>query len=460
MNDINTSTIAAIATAQGLGGIGVIRVSGEDSIKICNGVFESVTGVENKLLKAKGYSVHYGKIISDGECIDEAVVTVFKKPHSYTGEDVVEISCHGGLYITRKILDLIIERGASLAEAGEFTKRAFLNGKMGLTEAESVMNIIAANGQSSARAAMRVREGNLHKKVNKVKEKLVELAAKLSAWADYPDEDIVEIDSELIKTCLIDCKNSLEKLLATYKIGRVMQEGVNTVIVGRPNVGKSTLMNLLSGCERSIVTDVPGTTRDIVEEKVMLGDICLRIADTAGIRSTSDKVEQIGVRKAKEKISSADLVLAVFDYSKPLVKEDLDLINLIQSENSIAIINKIDLEQKVDVSYLSKNVKNAVKISAVEGQGLKELSNAVNDVIGFAKIDPAETILTTERQKFSIKNALDCVIEAIEVLESGITFDAVTVVVEAAIENLMELTGEHVNEKVLDKVFSTFCVGK
>lgn len=453
-------TIAAIATAQGLGGIGVIRVSGNDAIEICNKIFKSITLKENKLLNAKGYTAHYGHIFSNGEIIDESVLTVYRKPHSYTGEDVVEISCHGGLYMTKKILEIVIENGARLAQAGEFTKRAFLNGKIGLTEAESVMDIIAANGQSSARAAQSAKDGALERKIKSVKEKLLDLAAHLSAWADYPEEDIVEVNEEVIKKVLEECKLVLQNLLRTYDTGRLMREGIYTVIVGRPNVGKSTLMNCLAGHERSIVTNIPGTTRDIIEESILLGDVYMRIADTAGIRDTSDKIEAMGVKRAKQQIKSADLILAVFDASSEMTQDDLELIESLKNFNTIAIVNKVDLGLKIDLDFLKNRLSNIVELSAIEGKGLDDLQRIVKDLVGLSKIDPSEAILANERQKSSAKEALDNIIEAINSLMSGMTFDAVTVLIESAIDDLMSLTGERVSEKVVDRVFEKFCVGK
>lgn len=453
-------TIAAIATAQGMGGIGVVRVSGVNAIKICNKIFRSITGVQDKIITAKGYTAHYGKIFDGEECLDDVIVTVFRQPHSYTGEDTVEISCHGGLYITKKVLSTVIKNGARLANAGEFTKRAFLNGKLGLTQAESVMDLISANGKSSAKAAIMVKEGMLYKSISKIKDRLIDLAAQLSVWADYPDEDVISLNDDIVKKSLMSCIDDLKKLLSTYHLGKVIREGVNTVIVGRPNVGKSTLMNLLAGYDRSIVTDVPGTTRDVVEQVVSIGDICLNISDTAGIRSTSDKVEEIGVERAKKQLASADLVLAVFNGSEKLNSDDEKIIELVRNQNVIAVINKIDLVKKIDLSYLKTHLKNVIEISAKNGTGFEVLTSSVSDMMGLSKIDPYEAILATERQKVSAKNSLDCLMEAFEILKEGFTLDAITVLVEDAIEFLLELTGERVSDEVVDRVFSKFCVGK
>ena len=288
---MKTETIAAIATAQGQGGIGVIRISGEEAIDIADKIFKAVSG--KKLKEIPGYTAKFGKVCDKDEEVDEAVALVFRAPHSYTGENVVEVSCHGGLYITKRILRLIFEAGARPAEPGEFTKRAFLNGKIDLIKAESVMKIIEATGKNAARVAVAVNEGAISKKVEVIKNELLELSARLSVWADYPDDESIDVDFDSVKEILVEVKRQLEFLIKNYDTGKILINGVKTAIVGAPNVGKSTLMNMLSGVEKSIVTDIPGTTRDIVEETVNIGDITLRISDTAGIRKTSDLVENI-----------------------------------------------------------------------------------------------------------------------------------------------------------------------
>lgn len=451
-------TIAAISTANGIGGLGVIRISGENAIATADKIFVSVSG--KKLSQLKGYTAAYGKIYDGYELIDEAVVLVFRAPHSYTGEDVAEISCHGGLYVTKRVLRAVLKNGAVPAEAGEFTKRAFLNGKLGLTEAEAVMDIISAKGSQSARAALSCMEGKLRQRIDSVRDTLINTAAHLSAWADYPEEDIPEVDTDNLTSSLSVCRDELSALLRTYDTGKIMREGVETVIAGRPNVGKSTIMNLLSGCERSIVTNVPGTTRDVIEETVMLGEIPLRLSDTAGIRSTDDPVEKIGVERAKDRILKAGLVLAVFDSSRPLSDDDKELIELLSDAPSLAIINKTDLEKQLDTDYIQSKIKHVIFISALSGEGTAELEKQVADIIGTAELDASQGILATERQHRSAQSAMESLNEAITALSSGITLDAVTVIIEDAINYLLELTGERVTEAVVDKVFSHFCVGK
>ncbi len=451
-------TIAAISTANGQGGIGVIRISGENALSVAESVFQSINN--KKLTEMKGYTAAYGKIVDDDEIIDEAVALVFRTPHSYTGEDVVELSCHGGLYVTKRVLRAVLKNGAAPAEAGEFTKRAFLNGKLGLTEAEAVMDIISAKGAQSARAALSCKEGKLRQRIDSVRDSLVNTAAHLSAWADYPEEDIPEVDNDHLSSSLTECRSELRSLLDSYDAGKIMREGVDTVIAGRPNVGKSTIMNLLSGCERSIVTSVPGTTRDVIEETVILGDIPLRLSDTAGIRATDDPVEKIGVEKARDRILKAGLVLAVFDSSRPLSEDDRELIELLTDAPAIAVINKTDLPQQLDTEYIRSRIKHLAFISALEGIGAYELEKQVSEIVGTSKLDASQGILATERQRCAAESALRSIDEAISALRSGITLDAVTVIIEDAINSLLELTGERVTEAVVDKVFSHFCVGK
>ncbi len=455
---VSTTTIAAISTAQAPGGIGIIRVSGPESREISDRVFR---GAHGKTLKdASGYTALYGYIYDQKQKIDEAVALVFAAPASFTGEDVVELSCHGGLYVMRRVLALVFAAGAVPAAAGEFTRRAFLNGKIGLTEAESVMQLISAQGEQASRAAMAGHEGALEKRIQKIRDDLIGASSHLCAWADYPEDDIPQVDDEVLKTTLLSAKGEVDTLLSQFDAGKAIREGVNTVIAGRPNVGKSTLMNLLSGCERSIVTQYAGTTRDVVEDTILLGDVLLNLADTAGIHSTEDPVEQIGVIRARDKVKSAQLILAVFDSSQELNEQDYELIHAIQTIPAIAVINKSDLPPKIDKKYIGLNFKQIVYISALSGEGLQELKSAVAEVLKTAELNPADGILFTERQRDAARRAGECVEEALNALISGVTLDAVTVSIDGAISALLELTGERATEAVVDSVFSHFCVGK
>lgn len=455
---MNNNTIAAIATPRGMGGIGVIRISGEKAKNIADKIFVSASG--KSLEETPGYTARYGKIVENDQILDDVIALVFTAPNSYTGEDVVEVSCHGGLYITQKVLRAILNSGAAPAEPGEFTKRAFLNGKIDLTQAEFIMDLISANGEQAAKAAALGKEGVIYKRITNVKNELINLAAHLSAWADYPEDDIPQISEESIKETLQKSMNELEKLLQNYDAGVILKEGLNTVIVGRPNVGKSTLMNLLSGCEKSIVTDIAGTTRDVVEETIMLGDVMLRLADTAGIRNTEDKVEKIGVDKAKEKIKTSKLVLAVFDGTSGLLEDDLKILNSLNPNNSIAVINKADLGLNMNLEPIKEKVTAIVELSAKSGEGLENLSRIIYDLVGFSKLEDGEGILSNERQRKAVMNAEKAINEALDTLRLGMTLDAVTVSIEEAIQELLELTGERASEVVVNEVFSQFCVGK
>lgn len=452
------STIAAISTAQGQGGIGVIRVSGEDSFTIVDKIFKSVSG--KKIMDIKGYTALFGHIYNNEEVLDEAVVLKYVAPKSFTGENVVEISCHGGMYITKEVLNAVIMSGASLAEPGEFTKRAYLNGKMDLTEAESVMDIISAKSKSAARAALFVKDGALFKKSQQVKQLLLDKAAHLSAWADYPEEDIPEVTEDSIMEAIEESISILEKLLSTYDMGQVVKEGIDTVIVGRPNAGKSTLMNLLVGREKSIVTNIAGTTRDVVEDTVLVGNVMLKLSDTAGIRDTDNEIEKIGVQKTFDKINGAGLVIALFDNNEELNSEDIDLINKIKDMPCIAVINKIDLEDKVDKKYITNNIKNVVYISAKQQDNIDELKNMIEKIAGTEDFNPSAGIVANERQKNAIRNAVNSLYEAKESLAMGMTMDAITVSLQETIDYLLELTGEKAGEEIVDSVFHNFCVGK
>ena len=401
-----------------------------------------------------------GHIYNNEEVLDEAVVLKYVAPKSFTGENVVEISCHGGMYITKEILNAVIMSGASLAEPGEFTKRAYLNGKMDLTEAESVMDIISAKSKSAARAALFVKDGALFKKSQQVKQLLLDKAAHLSAWADYPEEDIPEVTEDSIMEAIEESISILEKLLSTYDMGQVVKEGIDTVIAGRPNAGKSTLMNLLVGREKSIVTNIAGTTRDVVEDTVLVGNVMLKLSDTAGIRDTDNEIEKIGVQKTFDKIKGAGLVIALFDNNEELNSEDIDLINKIKNMPCIAVINKIDLEDKVDKKYITNNIENVVYISAKQQDNIDELKNMIEKLAGTEDFDPSAGIVANERQRNAIRNAVNSLYEAKESLAMGMTMDAITVSLQETIDYLLELTGEKAGEEIVDSVFHNFCVGK
>lgn len=450
-------TIAAISTAQAAGGIGIIRLSGEDAPHIADKIFKSKT----KLSELKGGRFVYGKIYSlSGELIDEAVALKFEAPHSYTGENVIELDCHGGLVVTKLVLRAALEAGAYPAEPGEFTKRAFLNGRIGLTEAEAVMDIISASGSFSQKAAQSAREGAVAKRLENIKAELTLLAAKLTVWTDYPDDDAPDIDEVIILNTLISSKGKLQSLLDEYDSGKAARQGVMTAIAGRPNVGKSTLMNMLSGVEKSIVTEYAGTTRDIVEETVVLNNAVLHLLDTAGMRTTDDPVEAIGVKKAYDTLDKAELVLAVFDSSVPLCDDDIKLCELCKSKKAVAIINKNDLERRLDTTKIIDCFDSMVEISAKNQTGHQELYKAIETVLGTFDLDASVGILANERQRDCAAKALSSIEKAIDTLNSKMTFDAVGVCIDDAISSVLSLTGEKVTETVVNEVFERFCVGK
>lgn len=452
------TTIAAIATPNAPGGIAVIRISGERAFEVAEKIF--VPAGDKKVADMRGYTCAYGEAFDCEERLDDCILTVFRAPHSFTGEDTAEISCHGGIYVTRRILRAALANGAVMAQAGEFTKRAFLNGKIDLTQAESVMDIISAKGERELKMAENIREGAAYKAARKISDRLMNMLGSLAAWTDYPDEDIPEVEPETMRTELENIRAELESLIRNYDSGRILREGVSTVIVGRPNVGKSTLFNALSGCERSIVTDIAGTTRDAVEETVKLGDVTLRLMDTAGIRETSDKIEEIGVNIAQKAIESAELVIAVFDGSEKMSDDDVNIINKINFNNSVAVVNKNDLSTVIDITELEKHFKHIVYLSAKENSGTDELCACIEDIFRLNEPFFNDVTVANERQKKCVDVCLENVEKAVEAIECGEMLDAVNVLIDYAEQSLLELIGEKITDAVVDEVFSRFCVGK
>lgn len=456
---MNGTTIAAISTPHAEGGIAVIRISGEEAFSIADKIFRTASG---KLpSQMKGYTCAYGHAVRGENILDEGVITIFRAPKSYTGEDIAEISCHGGIYVSRDILRAAIDAGASPAEAGEFTKRAFLNGKKSLTEAEAVMDIISADSARELKFARSLQEGAVYRRIRSIIDKIVEVLGALAAWADYPEDDIPETDPETLRLNLENIHADLAKTISTSDYGRIIKEGVSAVIIGRPNVGKSTLFNLLSGCERSIVTNIAGTTRDVVEERVRLGEVTLRLWDTAGLRETDDMIEQIGVNIARERLERADLVLAVFDAESELCSEDRELLENLKGKRTIAIINKMDKNSESEIrEHLSGEFERCIGMSAKEGTGLEELQNAIEEMFYKGEVTPEMGILANERHLGCARAAENSIKDAISALDMGENLDAVTILLDEAAEELMNLTGERVSEKVVEDVFSRFCVGK
>lgn len=449
-------TIAALSTPAAPAGLGVIRVSGENAVAVTAKVFRSAKDIT----AMDGYTAAFGHVFDTDGDIDECVALVFRAPHSYTGEEVVELSCHGGVYLLRRVLRALYAAGARPAEAGEFTRRAFLNGKMDLTGAEAVMDLIAADGKLAARTALNARSGGTFRALSAVKDTLLGLAAQFTAYIDYPDEDIPDLTASQLKQTLTAAVNDLRRLLDTFDAGKVLREGVDTAIVGSPNVGKSTLMNALAGCERSIVTDVAGTTRDIVEETVRLGEVTLKLSDTAGIRETGDTVEAIGVEKARKRLEDAALVLAVFDGGRTLTDADRDLMTRLKNTPAVAVINKADTAQQIEKQEIETAFRYVVEISARNNDGIDRLVAIIEEITGVCRLQADAPVLATERQRAEADAALRALEEGLAALEAGMTPDAVSVCVDSAIGSILSLTGERATEAVVDEVFSRFCVGK
>ena len=452
------TTIAAISTPMGTGGVGIIRISGENAMVITDRIFKAFSG--KALVDSEGYKAHYGRIFDGENAVDEAICLVFRAPHSYTGENVVEINCHGGIFLTKKILRLILANGASPAAPGEFTKRAFLNGKMDLSKAEGVMSLISAQGEQGANAAYNLLEGSLSRKIEEINSSLLSVAAHLAAWVDYPDDEIEEIDENNLRMTVQAALDEINLLLSRFDSGMAVTTGVDAAIVGKPNVGKSTLMNLLTGYDRSIVTAVEGTTRDVVEETVNLDGCILRLSDTAGMRETGDIVEKIGVDRSRKKLERAAVIFAVFDLSRELSSEDIELIEMCKGRTVIPIINKTDLERKADISVIENTLGKCVAISAKDGDGYTELCETVATLIGTKDFDTSAAMLANERQRLCCENAVASLKEALDAVDFGLTLDAIGVCIDGAIAALLELTGQKASEAVVDEVFRQFCVGK
>lgn len=453
------STIAAISTPLSSSGLGVVRISGEDAVAVGEKMFRSFKGGKT-LGEMTGYSCAYGRVFDSEGDIDEAVATVFLAPRSFTGENTVEFSCHGSPALLKRVLRAALSSGSMLAGPGEFTKRAFLNGKLTLTQAEAVMDLISAKSSVAGKAALSMRDGALYKKIRAITEELTALQSHFAAWSDYPEEDVPELSDDIMRETLTANDAVLKKLMKTYDAGKIIREGATIVIAGKPNVGKSTLMNRLSGRDRSIVTSVAGTTRDVVEEAVLIGDIPIRLLDTAGLHDTGDAVEKIGVDMANTEIERCDVVLAVFDGSVSLDENDLMLMEKLKGRPAIAVINKSDLEMRADLDKIKESFEKSVVLSAQSGEGEEEFREALSDVLKTADFDPAEPVMANERQLDCVRRGEKAIAEALEALDFGMTLDAVGICVETALDALYELTGEKASDAVIDEVFSRFCVGK
>ena len=454
-------TIAAIATAPGEGGIGIIRISGSNSLEVAEEIFKSVSG--KKISEYNLRSLIYGDIFDGEKRIDEVLVAYMKGPHSYTGEDVIEINCHGGFISVKKILELILTKDVRLAEAGEFTKIAFLNGRIDLSQAEAVIDVIKSKTDKAQEVAQSQLEGSLAKKIRELRSKVTEVLAQLEVSIDFSDEDVEDVTYKEIEEKSLELRDEIKKLYDSAESGKILRDGLKTVIIGKPNVGKSSLLNSILGENRAIVTEIPGTTRDVIEEFVNIKGIPLKIVDTAGIRETEDIVEKIGVQKSKESIESADLVIIVLDSSKQLTDEDLEILQSAQSKKTIVLLNKIDLEQVIDESEIEKFVgkENIIKISALKNEGIEQIHDKIESMVFTGDVKSSSSlVITNSRHKDALYKAYNSINDAIDGIMQRLPYDFIEVDFKNIWDYLGYINGDTVQEDLLDTIFSNFCIGK
>ncbi|ODM27140.1 tRNA uridine(34) 5-carboxymethylaminomethyl synthesis GTPase MnmE [Clostridium sp. Bc-iso-3] len=454
-------TIAAISTPHGTGGVGIIRISGDKAFEIAQKIFQGKK--DFKLIRS--HTINYGKIINpeNGNILDEVLVSKMEKPKTFTREDVVEINCHGGLIVLKNILELCINQGARLAEPGEFTKRAFLNGRIDLSQAEAVIDLINSKTNESSKAAISQLEGKLSRKLKAARSKLIELLAHIEVTVDYPEHDIEEITGQMIYKEIGEVKEKLYDIIKGFEKGRIIREGIDAVIIGRPNVGKSSLLNELSGKSRAIVTDIPGTTRDIIEEYININGIPMRIIDTAGIRETEDVVEKIGVEKTHRAIDEADLIIMMIDAKRGMDEEDNKILTMLGDKKLIILINKTDIVDENQINRIESLLKGKkyIKTSMKEGTGISELENAITELFVQGEVNINEEVLLTNiRHKNLIDRAVSSIERAMDAIENSMTLDLVSIDVTDAADYLGQITGESVSEDVMHEIFSRFCLGK
>ena len=453
------STIVAISTAPGVGGIGIVRMSGKESFAILEKIFKpkNKENIEN----IKGYTIKYGNIVDNNEIIDEVLVSYFKSPKSYTTENMCEINSHGGIVMMNKILELCIKNGAVLAEPGEFTKRAFLNGRIDLSQAEAVIDIINSKTDKELKVSVNQLEGNLSSAITEIRKNVISIMADIEATIDYPEYDLEDVTNNRILESLKDVEKRLDRLELTFENGKILKEGINTAIIGRPNAGKSSLLNLLLNEERAIVTDIEGTTRDTIEEFISIKGIPLKIIDTAGIRDTDDAVEKIGVKKAKEIAEKSDVIIGIFDISKEINSEDTKILEILKSKNSLILLNKIDLVDTVNIKQFEKYELPIVKISTKYGTGIEDLYKELEKMFKLNEIsNDGELVVTNNRHKFIIKNAKEYLKKCIETINLGMPIDIISSSLKEILEELGKITGESVTDDVIKEIFSKFCLGK
>lgn len=454
-------TIAAVATAYGEGGIGIIRISGEEALPILQGIFEFHGDTDTFTSRR----MTYGKIIDKekNQIIDEVLAVYMKGPKTYTAEDVVEINCHGSMVSLRKTLALVLRKGARLAEPGEFTKRAFLNGRLDLSQAEAVIDMIRAKTDKSFDVAVSQLEGRLSLKVEEIRQKLLDLLVDITVNIDYPDEDIEEMTYEKLEESIVETQDMIEKLLTTSSTGRMIREGIKIAIVGKPNVGKSSLMNGLLKETRAIVTDIPGTTRDTIEEVLSIRNIPVYLVDTAGIRETSDKVEKMGIEKSKEAFNQADFILFLLDGSRPLEEEDLQIMEFLKERKSLVLINKRDLGEAISIEEISAKLpaSQVIEASLLKGQGITEIEDAVEDLVYGGEIVQKESMMVNNVRHIELlQQAVKSLTDALHMSERREALDFIEVDVKNAYERLGEIIGETVSDDIINEVFARFCLGK
>ena len=455
-----TSTVAAISTPAGKGGIGIVRISGPDAYAVAEKVF--YPRQHKKVSEMSGYTACLGTVRDvGGKTLDQAILLCFRAPKSYTGEDVVEIQCHGGETVTEAILRAVYDAGAEPAGKGEFTRRAFLNGRIGLTEAEAVMELINAVSLDGEKAAASLAEGSLAKKTEELKTQLLEIQTQIAAEIDFPEEDVDEADRDLLESGIMEVSRQLSELLTGYDSGQKLLRGVPAAIVGSPNVGKSTLLNLIAGFDRAIVSNEAGTTRDVLEERVTIGGVPLLLADTAGIREeASGQVEQIGIDRARQRLERSSLILAVFDQGRKLSDDDRALIGELRGRPVLVVLNKGDLAEKIEKDEIYAAFPHVIEISAKEEGALSRLSQAVTDFLGVNRFDADAPLLANERQRNCAQRSKTAVDDALDSLRSGITLDVCYALLDEALAALYDLSGENASEDVISAVFENFCVGK
>ena len=454
-------TIAAVATAYGEGGIGIIRISGEEALPILQGIFEFHGDTDTFTSRR----MTYGKIIDKekNQIIDEVLAVYMKGPKTYTAEDVVEINCHGSMVSLRKTLALVLRKGARLAEPGEFTKRAFLNGRLDLSQAEAVIDMIRAKTDKSFDVAVSQLEGRLSLKVEEIRQRLLDLLVDITVNIDYPDEDIEEMTYEKLEESIVETQDMIEKLLATSSTGRMIREGIKIAIVGKPNVGKSSLMNGLLKETRAIVTDIPGTTRDTIEEVLSIRNIPVYLVDTAGIRETSDKVEKMGIEKSKEAFNQADFILFLLDGSRPLEEEDLQIMEFLKERKSLVLINKRDLGEAISIEEIAAKLpaSQVIEASLLKGQGITEIEDAVEDLVYGGEIVQKESMMVNNVRHIELlQQAVKSLTDALHMSERREALDFIEVDVKNAYERLGEIIGETVSDDIINEVFARFCLGK